>query len=250
MYLPSPPHFLKLQPCLLLLTPKVFQKFSILAVSICSPPTHSSIHSILSSTLITSFKKLLWASGNLSVAKVQGQFSVLTLLEMSAGVMTAPLISNHLGSQDSTIPWFSSHLPGCFYIFFAGSSSLSNMLEFLQCLVNFLFFTTPIKNITKSCYFRLFGFVCSVHICLSSLLSPAESCIATSRTKREICLRSYNSLMVTSSRPGYSTPGALVLPHYPNIIILYPEEPKINYEYDVIYHQDIIEEEEGNMRSL
>lgn len=39
--------------------PKFSRKFSILAVSICSPPTYSSVHFTLSSTPITGFKKTL-----------------------------------------------------------------------------------------------------------------------------------------------------------------------------------------------
>lgn len=41
-----------------------------------------------------------------------------------------------------------------------------------------------------------------------------------------------------------------MFPHYPNVTILYPKKSKINYEYDAIYYQDIVEEEEGNVASL
>ena len=52
-------------------TPKFSRKLSLPAVSICSPPTYSSIHSNPSSTPITGFKKPLWSSGDLFTAKAQ-----------------------------------------------------------------------------------------------------------------------------------------------------------------------------------
>lgn len=114
--------------------PKFSRKFSLLAVSICPPRTYSSVHSTPSSTPITGFKMPLWSSGDLFAAKAQGQFLILILPETSAVVQTVSLLWNDLVSQASATAWFSSHLPGFSSIFFAGSCSLSNLLEFLQTL--------------------------------------------------------------------------------------------------------------------
>lgn len=124
------------------------RKLSILVVSICFPPTYSSIHSTLFSTPYCRLKIASDYQVTSLLLKSKDNFQSSSYLHLI--VRTTPLTWNHLESQDS-VTWFSSHLLGS-SISFVSSSSPTNMLEFLQALritLDYSLSLTPIKNMTK-----------------------------------------------------------------------------------------------------
>lgn len=100
---------------------KFSRKLSILAVSICSLPTYSSIHFTLSSTPYRRLKIasviIRWPFCCWNPRTIFSPHLTCTL----AAVKTTVLTCNYLGSQDFTVAWFYSHLPGS-SISFASSS--------------------------------------------------------------------------------------------------------------------------------